>query len=165
MKLPSSFARLKEFRFPREVIAYAVWAYHRFGGHFANCIRRDQPTPNDKWHMDEVVITIEAKKFWLWCAIDADGDVLDILVQPRRNKKAAGRFFSRLVKQYGEPRVVVTDKLGSYVKPIETLAPDVDQSWSQEFGPCGKVDRLNRKTIRNDEEKTLLCRLQGQGCA
>ena len=39
------------------------------------------------------------------------------------------------------------------------------ESWSQEFGPCVKVDRLNRKTIRNDEEKTLLCRLQGQGCA
>jgi len=107
MNLPSTFPRLKGFRFPREVVAYAVWAYHRFalstadvedllaergvivsresvrlwimrfGQHFAACIRRDRPKPNDKWHMDEAVITISGKKFWLWRAIDADGDVLD----------------------------------------------------------------------------------------
>ena len=68
--------------------------------------------------MDEVVITIRGKKHWLWRAIDADGDVLDILVQARRNTKAAKRFFCRLVKQFGEPRVVVTDKLRSYIKPM-----------------------------------------------
>ena len=50
---------------------------------------------------------------------NTDGDVLDILVQARRNTKAAKRFFSRLVKQFGEPRVVVTDKLRSYTKPIQ----------------------------------------------
>lgn len=52
------------------------------------------------------------RKFWLWRAIDGDGDVLDILVQARRNAKAAKRFFARLVRQFGSPRVVVTDKLG-----------------------------------------------------
>ncbi len=102
--------RLKGFRFPREIIGYAVWAYHRFalstadvedllaargvivsreavrvwvnrfGRHFADCIRRDRPRPNDKWHMDEVVIMIRGKKHWLWRAIAANGDVLDILV-------------------------------------------------------------------------------------
>lgn len=148
--------RLKGFRFPREIIAYAVWAYHRFaigtadvedllaergvivsreairlwvnrfGPHFANCIRRDRPRPNDKWHLDEVVISIRGKKHWLWRAIDAEGDVLDILVQTRRNAKAAKRFFQRLINQFGEPRVVITDKLRSYVKPIKTLAPDAD---------------------------------------
>ncbi|MBP2449437.1 hypothetical protein JOH51_006945 [Rhizobium leguminosarum] len=75
---------------------------NRFGRHFADCIRRDRPKPNNKWHMDEAVITIGGKKFWLWRAIDADGDVLDILVQARRNTKAAKRSFSRLVKQFGE---------------------------------------------------------------
>ena len=135
---------IKGFRFPRAIISYTVWVYHRFnlstadvqdllaergitvsreairlwvnrfGRHFANCIRRDRPRPNDKWHMDEVVIAIRGKKYWLWHAIDADGDVLDILVQTRRNAKAAKRFFQRLIAQFGEPRVVITDKLGSY---------------------------------------------------
>ena len=98
--------RLKGFRYPREIIAYGVWAYHRFalstadvedllaewgvivsretvrlranrfGKHFVNCIKRDRPRPSDKWHMDEVVITIRGKKHRLWRAIDANGDVL-----------------------------------------------------------------------------------------
>ena len=156
MNIPVDLPRLKGFRYPREIIAYAVWAYHRFalstadvedllaargvivsreairlwvnrfGQHFANCIRRDRPRANDKWHMDEVVITIRGKKHWLWRAIDADGDVLDILVQTRRNAKAAKRFFQRLVSQFGAPRVVITDKLRSYIKPVKTLAPNAD---------------------------------------
>ncbi|RRD16935.1 IS6 family transposase, partial [Brucellaceae bacterium VT-16-1752] len=69
---------------------------------------------------------IGGKKLWLWRAIDADGDVLDILVQARRNTKAAKRFFSKLVRQFGQPRVVVTDKLRSYIKPIQNLAPNAD---------------------------------------
>jgi putative transposase len=119
MLIPSSMPRLKGFRFPREIIAYAVWAYHRFalstadvedllaergvivsretirlwvnrfGAHFAAFIRRGRPCPNDKWHMDEVVIPINGVKHWLWRAVDAAGDTLDILVQTRRNAKAA----------------------------------------------------------------------------
>ena len=157
MKIPTSVLRLKSFRFPRQIIAPAVWAYHRFamstadvedllaergvivsreairlwvnrfGPHFANCVRRDRPHPNDKWHLDEVAISIRGKKHWLWRAIDAEGDVLDILVQTRRNAKAAKRFLKRLIAQFGEPRVVITDKLRSYVKPIKTLAPYADR--------------------------------------
>ncbi len=111
MQIPSSMPRLKGFRFPREVIAYAVWAYHRFalstadvedllaergvivsreairlwvnrfGAHFAACFRRGRPHPNDKWHIDEVVIPINGVKHWLWWAVDANGDTLDILVK------------------------------------------------------------------------------------
>lgn len=76
--------------------------------------------------MDEVVITIRGKEHWLWRAIDANGDVLDILVQTRRNAKAAKRFFQRLVSQFGEPRVVITDKLRSYISPVKTKAPNAD---------------------------------------
>lgn len=153
MNIPIDLPPLKGFRYPREIIAFAVWAYHRlalstadvedllaargvivsreairlwvnrFGSHFADCIRRERPRPNDKWHMDEVVITIRGKKHWLWRAIDADGD---ILVQTRRNAKAAKRFFQRLVSQFGEPRVVITDKLRSYIKPVKTQAPNAD---------------------------------------
>ena len=156
MNIPIDLPPLKGFRYPREIIAFAVWAYHRlalstadvedllaargvivsreairlwvnrFGSHFADCIRRERPRPNDKWHMDEVVITIRGKKHWLWRAIDADGDVLDILVQTRRNAKAAKRFFQRLISQFGEPRVVITDKLRSYIKPVQTQAPNAD---------------------------------------
>ena len=156
MSIPTNMPRLKGFRYPREIIGYAVWAYHRlalstadvedllaargvivsretvrlwvnrFGCHFADCIRRDRPRPNDKWHMDEVVITIRGKRHWLWRAIDATGDVLDILIQTHRNAKAAKRFFQRLVARFGEPRVVITDKLRSYIKPIKTITPDAD---------------------------------------
>ena len=135
---------LKGFRFPREIVACAVWAYHRFalgaadvedllaergvivsretvrlwvnrfGSHFAACIRQDRPGPNDKWHLDEIVIPINGVKYWLWRAVDARGDTLDILVQTRRNAKAARRFMARLIAQFGPPRVVITDKLRSY---------------------------------------------------
>ena len=156
MNIPSSLPRLKGFHHPREVISYAVWAYHRFalstadvedllaergvvvsreavrlwvnrfGAHFAKCVRRDRSKPNDKWHLDEVVITIRGNKHWLWRAIDADGDTLDILVQTRRSAKAARRFFNRLVEQFGPPRIAITDKLRSYIKPIRHLAPDAE---------------------------------------
>ena len=156
MKIPSTLPRLKGFRFPREVIAYAVWAYYRFalstadvedllaerglivsretvrlwvnrfGAHFAACIRRDRPGPSDKWHLDEVVIPINGEKYWLWRAVDADGDTLDILVQKHRNAKAARRFLQRLIEAFGDPRVLVTDKLRSYIKPIKSLAPNAD---------------------------------------
>lgn len=72
------------------------------------------------------MITIRGKKHWLWRAIDANGEVLDLLVQTRRNAKAAKRFFQRLVARFGEPRVVITDKLRSYIKPIRTLVRNAD---------------------------------------
>lgn len=96
--------------------------------------------------MDEVVISIGGKKHWLWRAIDADGDVLDILVQTRRNNKAARRFFSKLTHQYGQPRVVVTDKLRSYTKPIRELAPNADHRAHKGLNnPIENSHRLTRK--------------------
>lgn len=146
----------KGHRFRPEIIAYAVWSYFRFplslrdvedllaargvivsyetvrkwvakfGNQYASIIRRDRPVPSDKWHLDEVVIPICGRKFWLWRAVDSNGDVLDILVQPRRNTGAAKRFFRKLFKQYGRPRVVITDKLGSYSAALKCLAPSID---------------------------------------
>ena len=98
----------------------------RFGRFFASCIKRDRPRPADKWHLDEVVVQIGGETFWLWRAVDSNGDALDILVQKRRNAKAAMRFFKRLLASYGDPRVVVTDKLRSYIKPIRTQASNAD---------------------------------------
>src|SRR6266404_1341063 len=132
-------------RCPAEIISYAVWLYFRFplslrmveemlaargisvthetirqwglkfGQEFANRIRRRAPRRGDKWHLDEVVVSIAGKKHWLWRAVDQDGFVLDILVQSRRDKKAAKRLFRKLLKKQGRaPRVLITDKLRSY---------------------------------------------------
>ena len=78
----------------------------KFGHRFANSLRRRRPKPGDKWHLDEVFIRIAGKQHYLWRAVDQDGIVLDILVQSRRNAKAAKRFFKKLLRglQYA-PRV------------------------------------------------------------
>jgi len=179
MKIPSDMPRLKGFRFPREIIAYAVWAYHRFalstsdvedllaersvivsretirlwvnrfGGHFADCVRRDRPAAADKWHLDEVVVPIGGVKYWLWRAVDANGDVLDILVQPRRNAKAARRFMKRLMARFGDPRVVITDKLRSYIKPIRDLTPNADHRAHK--GLNNRIEGLHRPTRKREK--------------
>jgi putative transposase len=80
-----------------------------------------------KWHLDEMVVAIKGKKYWLWRAVDADGYVLDALVQSRRNKKAALRLMRKLLKQRGTtPRVMITDKLGSYCAAKKELMPGVE---------------------------------------
>src|SRR5918998_2774607 len=132
-------------RYPAEISAHAVWLYFRFslsfrdveelmaargvelsyetvrrwtrkfGHQYANELRRRRPQPGDKWHIDEVFLTIQGKTAYLWRAVDQHGNVLDILVQSRRKKQAAKKFFRKLLKscQY-VPRVIITDKLASY---------------------------------------------------
>ena len=87
----------------------------KFGQAYANQLRRRRPRPGDKWHLDEVFVKINGITGYLWRGIDQHGNVLDVLVQSRRNAKAAKRFFRKLLKglQY-VPRVLVTDKLASY---------------------------------------------------
>src|SRR5437879_6642522 len=119
------------YRYPAEIISYAVWLYFRFplslrmveemlaargisvthetirqwglkfGREFAGRIRRRAPLRGDKWHLDEVVISCAGKKHWLWRAVDQDGFVLDVLVQSRRDKEAAKRLFRKLLKKQG----------------------------------------------------------------
>ena len=145
------------YRFPAEVISHAVWLYFRFplslrmvdellaargiivshetvhqwalkfGQAFANQIRRRLPAAGDKWHMDEVVITICGVKHWLWRAVDQNGMVLDILVQSRRNTQAAKRLSRKLLKrQCRPPRVMVADKLASYGAAKREVMPSVE---------------------------------------
>ena len=145
----SDFSGMKGFHFPRSVIGYAVWAYHRFalslrdvknllesrgikvsygtiwdwvarfGFQIAAKIRKDRLGPADKLHLDEAVIMVKGVKHWLWRTVDAKGNVLDILVQSRRNKAAAERFFRKLFKLWGQPRVIITDKLRSYTAALK----------------------------------------------
>lgn len=132
-------------RFPAENITEAVWLYFRctvsfrmvedmlayrgiivthktirewtekFARDYANKIRNRAPRLGDKWHLDEVVVTIKGEKHILWRAVDQDGFVLEVLVQKRRYTKAAKRFIRKLLSSQGaSPRVMITDKLGSY---------------------------------------------------
>src|SRR5919202_4008826 len=145
------------YRFPAEVISHAVWLYFRFplslrmveemlaargivvshetvrqwalrfGRDFADRIRRRLPRAGDKWHLDEVAIRIAGVKHWLWRAVDQTGMVLDVLVQGRRDKRAAKRLLRKLLKrQCRAPRVMVTDKLPSYGAAKAELMPRVE---------------------------------------
>ena len=145
------------YRFPAEVISHAVWLYFRFplslrmvdellaargivvsyetvrqwvrkfGQVFANQIRRRLPAAGDKWHLNEVVITIAGVKHWLWRAVDQNGMVLDILVQSRRDTRAAKRLLRKLLKrQCRAPRVLVSDKLASYAAAKREVMPSVE---------------------------------------
>ncbi len=99
----------------------------KFGQTYANELRRRRPRPGDKWHLDEVFIKIRGKDHYLWRAVDQDGNVLDILVQSRRNKKAAKRFFRKLLKGLRYvPRVIITDKLKSYSAAKAEIMPGVE---------------------------------------
>jgi putative transposase len=99
-----------------------------FRTNFANDIRRRSAGRlGDKWHLDEVVIAIAGKKHWLWRAVDQDGFVLDVLVQSRRNAKAAKRLMRKLMKGQGHsPRVMITDKLRSYGAAKRDIMPGVE---------------------------------------
>ena len=99
----------------------------KFGQPYANHLRRRRPKPGDKWYMDEVFLKINGKTSYLWRAVDQDGNVLAILVQSRRNKGAAKTFFRKLLTgcQY-VPRVLITDKLGSYEAAKQEVMPSVE---------------------------------------
>ncbi len=99
----------------------------KFGQAYANDLRRRRPRPGDKWHLDEVFITINGTQHYLWRAVDQEGNVLAILVQSRRDKAAAKKFFRRLLKDLTYvPRVVITDKLASDGAAMREVLPSVE---------------------------------------
>ena len=132
-------------RFPPEIISHGVWLYHRFtlsfrdvedllaergitvsyesirywclkfGAEYARRLRKRQGQLGDIWHVDELFVKIRGEQLYLWRAVDQDGDVLDILVTKRRDKRAAKRFFRKVLKGQGRPPwQLITDKLRSY---------------------------------------------------
>ncbi len=150
------------YRFPPEIISHAVWLYHRFcvsfrdveellaqrgitvsyeairlwcfkfGLEYSRGLKRRQGRLGDTWYLDEVFVTIRGERQYLWRSVDQDGDVIDILVQPRRDRKAAKRFFRKLLKGQGSvPRRLVTDKLRSYGAAHRTVMPSVVHSTKQ----------------------------------
>jgi putative transposase len=150
------------YRFPPEIISHAVWLYHRFclsfrdvedllaergimvtyetirlwclkfGPKYARTLKRRQGRLGDTWHLDELFLTIQGRRQYLWRAVDQDGDVIDILLQPHRDRRAAARFFRRLLKGQGcVPRKMVTDKLRSYAAAHRTIMSTVGHDTSQ----------------------------------
>ena len=165
----------KRHRFPSEIISYCVWLYYtfplsfrdiekmmlyrgiqvtyeairqwclKFAQTYANQLRRSRPKPADKWHLDEVVIKINGKQYYLWRAVDKNGQVLDILMQSRRNEKAANKFFRKLLKPQGfAPRVVITDKLRSYGAAMKKILKGVDHR--QHKGLNNRAENSHRPT-------------------
>jgi putative transposase len=105
-------------------VCYWCW---KFGQAYANQLRHRRPRPGDKWHLDEVFLTIHGEHHYLWRAVDQDGHVLDILVQRRRDTAAAKKFFRKLLKGLTYvPRVIVTDKLRSYEAAKRAVLPSVE---------------------------------------
>ena len=165
----------KRHRFPIEIISYCVWLYYtfplsfrdiqqmmlyrgisvtyesirkwclKFAQSYANQIRRKRPKAADKWHLDEVVIKIKGKQFYLWRAVDKNGQVLDILMQSRRNTAAASKFFRKLLKsERFAPRVIITDKLKSYGAAKRKILTGVEHR--QHKGINNRAENSHRPT-------------------
>ncbi|QLF71505.1 IS6 family transposase (plasmid) [Peteryoungia desertarenae] len=130
-RFPLSLRMVEDMPAARAIIVsyqtIRVWA-EKFGRIFANQIpQRSRGQLGDKWHLDEVVMSIRGEKHWLWRAVDQDGFVLEVLVQSRRNAKAARRLMRKLVKGQGRaPRVMVTDKLRSHDTAKREIIPGVE---------------------------------------
>jgi putative transposase len=138
----------RRHRFPPQVIQYAVWLYVRFdlslrdvenllaergleissetirrwvlkfGNRYAHRISRRRPRPGCRWHLDEVFVSINGRKMYIWRAVDEEVEVLEILVQSWRNKDAAQKLMRKLLKKQGyAPDAIITDKLRSYLCP------------------------------------------------
>ena len=94
----------------------------KFGPMIARKLRQRRPCPSDRWHLDEMVVRIAGKRLYLWRAVDHEGEVLDMLVQRRRDSRAALRLMRKLLKKQGfAPKLLVTDKLGSYGSALRHL--------------------------------------------
>jgi putative transposase len=98
----------------------------KFGQTYANNLRRRSPRPGDRWHLDEVFLKINGRIHYLWRAVDQDGDVLDIMVQRKRDKKAAQRFFRKFKRIAVCAACIITDKLKSYCAARAELMPSVE---------------------------------------
>ena len=100
--------------------------WNRFGPMFANELRKKRIHPSHnysgwKWHLDEVFVKINGETHYLWRAVDHEGEVLEVYVSKRRDRKAALVFLKKIMKRYGKPNEIVTDRLRSYRAVMKTI--------------------------------------------
>src|SRR5215472_7216579 len=181
---PISYAR---HRFPPDVIRHAVWLYLRFtlsyrdvedllaerglivsnesirrwvlkfGPAIAKNLRAIRPKAYTRWHLDEMVVSLSGKQMYMWRAVDAKGEVLEILVQPRRDKAAAIRLLRKLLRRQGfVPTIIVTDKLRSYSAALCELG----FSGSHEQGL--RANNARRTRISRFEDASERCKASNQ---
>ncbi len=165
----------RRHRFPPSVISHCVWLYYRFslsyrdielmmaerglilsyetirywclkfGSLYVKQLKRAK-SYGDTWHLDEVFCRIGGEMRYLWRAVDQDGQTIDLLVQRKRNQQAAARFLQKLRKSSDSPRMIVTDKLKSYVKPCKSLFAD----------SAHKLDKGANNRAENSHQPTRL---------
>jgi putative transposase len=154
--MPDAVTRYPRYRFPPAIISHAVWLYYRFtlsfrdvedllaqrgitvsyesirqwcetfGVAYARRLRQRSGPVGDTWHLDELFVTFRGRCQYLWRAVDQDGKVIDIPLQPRRDRHAAARFFRKLLKRSGRvPHRLVTDRLGSCRAAHRLIMPSV----------------------------------------
>ncbi len=178
-------------RFPGSIIQHAVWLYFRFplsyrdvedmlaergidvsyesfrrwslkfGLGYARTLRRLRPRPDCRWHLDEVFTLINGKRMYLWRAVDSEGEVLDILVQGRRDKRAALKLMRKLLKNQGfVPDAFVTDKLPSYGAALS----DLGLSKRHDFGGR-KNNRAENAHLPIRQRERMMRRFKSPGSA
>jgi len=178
------------YRYPAQIISHAVWLYHRFtlsfrdieellaargitvsyetirnwclkfGNRYCNSLKKSRGQLGDTWFLDEVFIKINGVLHYLLRAVDQDVDEIDILVQKRKDKKAARRFFKKLLKgQQVTPIKIITDKSSSYAAAKQEQMPSVDHSTQQyENNRC----ELSHQPTRQQERQMRRFKSQGQ---
>ena len=170
---------IKRHRFPADVIRHAVWLYFRFslsfrdveellaqrgievsyetircwtikfGPLFARRLKKRRVAPSPRWHLDELIFWIGGKRMYLWRAVDDEGEVLDLVVQRRRDTGAALRLLTRLLHdQPVEPETITTDGLASYGAALDQL----DQRHLHRPGRLPENNRVKTPTCRSDDE-------------
>jgi putative transposase len=158
-----SYRDVEEMLFARGIVvtheAIRQWC-RQFGQDCAHQLKRRRAPPGDTWHLDEVFLTIHGKRHDLGRAVDQDDNMLDILVQRRRNTPAAKKFLRKLLKglQY-MPRVLITDKLRSYGAAKREILPGVEHRQSRYLN--NRCEHAHRPT-RQREYRMQGCKSAGQ---
>ena len=174
----------KGYRFPKAVISYAVYLYHRFllsyrdvqelmfergvdvshetirvwcakfGPELAQALRYRKPRRGRSWHLDEMRVMVAGVAKWLWRAVNEYGEVLDVLLQERRDANAAKRFFRRLIDEQELPERIVTDRLRSYGAALRDL-PELGASEHVTVSAAERQNNLIEQSHRptRDQER------------
>lgn len=121
----------------------------KFAPYFREIIKKRERNPSPKWHLDEMAVKAGGEPFAMWRAVDSDGCELDVFLQNHRDKEAAIRFLTRLLGSYPEPRVIATDKLRGYVKPIKYFIPRTEHRSHK--GLNNRVENAHQPTRRKEK--------------